>query len=99
MIGYAKGPRTILEDFQEIKPTFVMLVARLWDRIWKGVAAAMCSTPEGKSKFEWAINIGRKVLETRMDENGVIDLTQDPTLYLDQALKAEFLQADQKCSR
>jgi len=96
MIGYAKGPRTILEDLQEIKPTFVMLVARLWDRIWKGVAAALCSTPEGKEKFEWAMSVGRKVLETRMDENGVVDLTKDPTLYADEALKAEFLQADKE---
>jgi long-chain acyl-CoA synthetase len=85
-----------LQDFQEIKPTFVMLVARLWDRIWNGVAGALCSTPEGKNKYEWAVNIGRKVLETRMDENGVIDLTTDPTLYLDSALKAEFLQADKE---
>jgi long-chain acyl-CoA synthetase len=73
-----------------------MLVARLWDRIWNGVAGALCTTPEGKNKYEWAVNIGRKVLETRMDENGVIDLTQDPTLYLDSALKAEFLQADRE---
>lgn len=96
LIGYAQSPRTILMDFQEIKPTFVMLVARLWDRIWNGVAGALCSTPEGKNKYEWAVNIGRKVLETRMDENGVIDLTTDPTIYLDSALKAEFLQADQE---
>jgi long-chain acyl-CoA synthetase len=96
LIGYAQGPRTILQDFQEIKPTFVMLVARLWDRIWNGVAAALCSTPEGKNKFEWAINIGRKVLETRIDENGVIDLTTDPTLYLDETLKEEFLRADKE---
>ncbi len=96
MIGYARGPRTILQDFQAIKPTFVMLVARLWDRIWNGVAAALCSTPEGKNRFEWAINIGHKVLETRMDENGVIDLTTDPTLYLDETLKSEFLQADKE---
>lgn len=96
LIGYAQGPRTILQDFQEIKPTFVMLVARLWDRIWNGVAGAISSSPEGKNKYEWAMNIGRKVLETRMDENGVIDLTTDPTLYLDSALKAEFLQADKE---
>ncbi|HPT70346.1 MAG TPA: AMP-binding protein [Syntrophomonas sp.] len=96
LIGYAQSPRTILQDFQEIKPTFVMLVARLWDRIWNGVAGALCYTPEGKNKYEWAVNIGRKVLETRMDENGVIDLTTDPTLYLDSALKAEFLQADKE---
>jgi hypothetical protein len=37
-----------------------MLVARLWDRIWNGVAGALCSTPEGKNKYEWAVNIGRK---------------------------------------
>jgi long-chain acyl-CoA synthetase len=60
------------------------------------VAAALCSTPEGKNKFEWAINIGRKVLETRIDENGVIDLTTDPTLYLDETLKEEFLRADKE---
>ncbi len=94
MIGYAQSPRTILQDLQEIKPTFVMLVARLWDRIWNGVAAQICSTPEGKSKYEWAIDVGHRVLETRMDENGVVNLTTDPTLYLDDALKAEFLKAD-----
>ncbi|NLJ73343.1 MAG: AMP-binding protein, partial [Syntrophomonadaceae bacterium] len=96
MIGYAQSPRTILQDLQEIQPTFVMLVARLWSRIWNGVAAQICSTPEGKEKYEWAINIGHKVLETRMDENGVIDLTVDPTTYLDTALKNEFLEADKQ---
>lgn len=96
MIGYAQNPRTILQDLQEIQPTFVMLVARLWSRIWNGVAAQICSTPEGKDKYEWAINIGHKVLKTRMDENGVIDLTVDPTSYLDTALKNEFLEADKQ---
>lgn len=94
MIGYAQNPRTILQDLQEIKPTFLMIVARLWDRIWNGVAAQICATPQGKNQYEWAINVGRKVLQTRMDENGVVDLTTDPTLYLDTALKAEFLEAD-----
>lgn len=96
LIGYAQSPRTILQDLQEIKPTFVMLVARLWDRIWNGVAAQLCASPQGRNKYEWAINIGRQVLATRMDENGVVDLTTDPTLYLDSSLKAEFLQADQE---
>lgn len=96
MIGYARSPKTLLEDLQEIKPTFVMLVARLWSRIWSGVAAHLCSTPQGKEKYEWAMKVGHQVLNTRMDENGVIDLTIDPTTYLDAALKAEFLQADRE---
>ncbi|MGE5454013.1 MAG: AMP-dependent synthetase/ligase, partial [Methylocystaceae bacterium] len=96
MIGYASSPRTLLADLQEIKPTFVMLVARLWTRIWNGVAGHICSTPQGKEKYEWAMRIGHQTLATRMDENGVIDLTTDPTAYLDSALKAEFLQADKE---
>ena len=31
-----------------------------------------------------------------MDENGVVNLTTDPTLYLDDDLKAEFLKADKE---
>ena len=36
------------------------------------------------------------MLEKRLDENGVVDLTIDPTTYLDTALKEEFLQADRE---
>lgn len=96
LIGYARSPRTLLEDLQEIKPTFLMLVARLWARIWNGVAAQLCSTPEGKEKYEWAMSVGHRVLKTRMDANGVVDLTADPTLNLDPTLKAEFLKADKE---
>ncbi len=96
MIGYAQNPRTILQDLQEIQPTFVMLVARLWSRIWNGVAAQICSNPQGKEKYEWAMDIGHRVLATRMDKNGVIDLTVDPTTYLDTALKNDFLEADRQ---
>ncbi|MDO4540988.1 MAG: AMP-binding protein [Syntrophomonadaceae bacterium] len=96
MIGYAQNTRTLLQDLQEIKPSFLMLVARLWDRLWNGVAAAIGSTPEGREGFEWAVNVGHKVLATRMDENGIIDLSADPTANCDAALKKEFELADQK---
>ncbi len=96
MIGYAQNPRTILQDLQEIQPTFVMLVARLWSRIWNGVAAQICSNPQGKEKYEWAMDIGHRVLATRMDKNGIIDLTVDPTTHLDTALKNDFLEADRQ---
>ncbi|MGE5422139.1 MAG: AMP-dependent synthetase/ligase [Ignavibacteriales bacterium] len=94
LIGYAEGPKTLLQDLAAIQPTFLMLVARLWDRIFNGVSAAICSTPEGKQKFSWAMDVGRRVFETRMDENGVIDLTADPTANLDTQLKEDFLKAD-----
>ncbi|MGE5422609.1 MAG: AMP-dependent synthetase/ligase [Ignavibacteriales bacterium] len=94
LIGYAEGPKTLLQDLAGIQPTFLMLVARLWDRILNGVKGAICSTPEGKQNLEWAMEVGRKVFETRMDENGVIDLTANPTLHLDPQLKEDFQKAD-----
>lgn len=96
LIGYANGPKSLLQDLQDIKPSFIMLVARLWDRLYNGIASAIQATPEGKEKYQWANQVGRKVLKTRTDENGVIDLTTDPTANCDTALKNEFWQADKE---
>ncbi len=96
LMGYADSPKTLMADLQEIKPTFLMMVARLWFRIFSGVKALITSTPEGKEKFEWAMNIGQKVLEQRMDENGVIDLTQDPLQDLTPELREDFTKADKE---
>ncbi len=94
LIGYAESPKTLIQNFQEIKPTFLMMVARLWDRVFEGVKALITSTPEGKETFEWAMEVGRRVFEQREDENGVVDLTADPTANIDVALKEDFLKAD-----
>ncbi len=94
LIGFADSPKTLLQDLAEIKPTFLMMVARLWDRVFEGVKALITASPEGKQKFEWAMDVGRRVFETRMDENGVIDLTGDPTAKIQGQLKEDFLKAD-----
>ena len=94
LIGYADSPKTLMANLGEIKPTFLMMVARLWARVFDGVKALITATPEGKEKFEKAMKVGRIVLEKRMDENGVINLNEDPTARLDDELKAEFIKAD-----
>ena len=96
LMGFADSPKTLMADLQEIKPTFLMMVARLWSRVFNGVSALISATPEGKEKFEWAMGIGKKVLEKRMDENGVIDLIRDPVESLAPELKADFLKADEE---
>lgn len=93
-IGYAEKPTTLIQDIQEIKPTWVLLVPRLWDRIYSGFRGAFLSNPEGKELFEWAIKVGEKVLEHRIGPNGAIDLTADPTIGMDDELKTDFLKAD-----
>lgn len=92
-IGFAEKPTTLLQDIGEIKPTWVLLVPRLWDRIYNGLKGMLTSTPEGKEAFDWAIEVGKKVLKHRTGPNGAVDLTADPTAGLDEQLKADFLKA------
>lgn len=93
-IGYGEKPTTLLQDIQEIKPTWVLLVPRLWTRIFSGFKGIMSGTPEGKQLFDWAMEVGLRVLEKRTGPNGAIDLTADPTANLDPELKADFEKAD-----
>lgn len=94
LIGFAEKPTTLLQDIQEIKPTWVLLVPRLWDRIFSGFKGAFVSSPEGKKIFDWAFDIGEKVLAARTNPNGAVDFTADPTIGLDEALAADFKRAD-----
>lgn len=94
MIGYAEKPTTLIQDIQEIKPTWVLLVPRLWDRIYAGFKGAFTSNPEGKALFEWAVKVGEEVLEKRTKPDGTIDFTADPTEGLDEELAADFKKAD-----
>lgn len=94
-IGYAEKPTTLIQDIQVIKPTWVLLVPRLWDRIYAGFKAAFTSSPEGKNLFDWAVKAGEKVLEYRTRADGTIDLTADPTIGLDEKTKKDFLKADE----
>ena len=93
-IGFAEKPTTLVQDIQEIKPTWVLLVPRLWDRIYSGFRGAFTSNPDGKALFDWAIEVGEKVLEKRTQPNGAVDFTVDPTEGLDEDLAADFKKAD-----
>lgn len=94
MIGFAEKPTTLVQDIQEIKPTWVLLVPRLWDRIYSGFRGAFTSNPDGKALFDWAIKVGEQVLEKRTKPNGAVDFTVDPTQGLDEELAADFKKAD-----
>ncbi len=94
MLGFAEKPTTLVQDIQEIKPTWVLLVPRLWDRIYAGFRGAFTSNPDGKALYEWAVGVGEKVLEKRTGPNNAVDFTVDPSKFLDDELAAEFKRAD-----
>lgn len=94
-IGFAEKPVTLLQDIQEIKPTWVLLVPRLWDRIFTSLKGGFTATEEGKKLFEWAMQVGNEVLEHRIGPNGAIDLTKDPTEGINNELKEKFNKANE----
>jgi long-chain acyl-CoA synthetase len=94
LAGFAEKPATIIRDLQALKPTLMILVTRLWDRLYNGIKTAICSTPEGKAKFEWAMDIGSQVLEKRMNEDGGIDINLDPMTFLEGQLRDDFEKAN-----
>lgn len=94
-IGFAEKPTTLVQDIQEIKPTWVLLVPRLWDRIYNAFRGAFSSSEEGKKLFDWAMKTGEEVLQHRTGKNGAIDLTADPEQFLEEKLAADFRKANE----
>jgi long-chain acyl-CoA synthetase len=94
-IGFGEKPATLIQDIQAVKPTWVLMVPRLWDRIYMAFRGAFTSTPLVKELFEWSEKVGARILEKHTGPDGVIDLTLDPTEGLDDELKADFLKADE----
>jgi len=94
-IGFAEKPTTLLQDIQEIKPTWVLLVPRLWDRIYNAFRGAFTSNEDGKKLFDWAMKIGEEVLQHRTGDNGAVDLTAAPEQFLDGKLADDFRKANE----
>lgn len=88
-LGFAEKPTTLLQDIQAIRPTWVLLVPRLWDRIFNGFRGVMTASEEGRRLFEWAMEVGDKVLQKRTGPTGSIDLTADPITFIDDDKLAE----------
>lgn len=95
-IAYADRPSTVMQDLQIFNPTTLMSVPRIYERIYMAIRDAMSVTPEGAKAFEAALRIGVAVAETRMDENGCIDMSEDIDFSqgLDPELKEKYQWAD-----
>mgnify|MGYP000857322382 FL=1 len=95
-IAYARKPSTIVQDIFTFKPTIFMSVPRIFERVFVTVREIAGSTPEGAEKFEKAMDIGRRVVDARADENGFVDMGFDVdfTEGLPAELKKEYLWAD-----
>ncbi len=65
-IAYAQSIDTVAKDLQEVKPTIMTSVPRLFERIHSRVMKNVDSSPPAKQKiFYWALEVGKKYQEAR----------------------------------
>ncbi len=99
LIGFAESPKTVLQDMLEVRPTWILMVPRLWSRILTGLERAFGATKEGKQLLEWAIDIGLQSVDHYTDSRGGLSLLPllDGTWPdgLPEKLAAEWRKADE----
>lgn len=99
LIGFAESPKTVLQDIVEVRPTWILMVPRLWSRILTGLERTFGATAEGKQLFEWAIDVGLQSVDYYTDSRGGLSLLPllDGTWPdgLPQELAAKWRKADE----
>lgn len=95
-IAYAEKPATVTRDLQIFNPTWFLCVPRIFERIYVAMRDAASVTPEGKAAFEKAMDIGLKVVDYQMDDEGFVDMSFDKNLFdgLPEELRKEYEWAD-----
>lgn len=65
-IAYAEGVETVRDNMQEVRPTIVTTVPRLFERLYSRLMKQTDSAPPVKRKiFRWAVAVGREYAGTR----------------------------------
>jgi long-chain acyl-CoA synthetase len=60
-INFAESPETVMQNLQELSPTYVFAVPRVWEKFYSRVTTAMSeATWIGRKAYESAMNVGLK---------------------------------------
>lgn len=71
-VAYAESIEKIAQNMEEVKPTIITAVPRLFERIYSKIKRNVESQPEKKQKiFNWAIEIGKEYAIAKKSQNSV----------------------------
>jgi long-chain acyl-CoA synthetase len=66
--NFAESIDTVPENVREVAPTLFFAVPRIWERFYSGIAIRMKeATWIGRLAYGWALRIGHKVAERKLD--------------------------------
>jgi long-chain acyl-CoA synthetase len=67
-VNFAESIDTVPENVREVAPALFFAVPRIWEKFYSAVALRMReATPPGKLAYRWAIGIGMRVAERRIE--------------------------------
>lgn len=62
-VAFAEDVSKLLDNFQEVRPTFIVSVPRIYERVHNGILAKVAgASPIKKGMFDWAMGIARQNL-------------------------------------
>ncbi|MCW5752880.1 MAG: AMP-binding protein, partial [Alphaproteobacteria bacterium] len=76
-INFAESIETVPENVRELQPTLFFAVPRIWEKFYSGVAIRIKeATPLAQLAYRWAIGIGMRLAEARLEGRSVSPATR-----------------------
>ena len=57
-IAYAESPDTLADDLEQVGPTHVAGVPRVWEQVYDAIRTEAAASPVKRRIFEWAVDVG-----------------------------------------
>lgn len=74
-MAFAEGIDRIKDNLLEVKPTIMVAVPRIFEKIYNGILAQAEASPLTSRVFHWAIGVGREISQYKVEKQPVpVDL-------------------------
>jgi long-chain acyl-CoA synthetase len=71
MMGYAESIDRIKNGLLEIKPTFLVAVPRIFEKVYNGIVSKAEAQKSKKKIFQWALKIGLEVSDAKCSKRSI----------------------------
>lgn len=65
-MAYAESIEKVRNNLAEIRPTFLISVPRIFEKIYSAIITQVEPSPMKKKLFTWAVNVGRRITELKL---------------------------------
>lgn len=70
-MGFAVSIDRLKQDFQEIRPTILVAVPRIFEKIHAGILAQADISPLRRKVFDWALTTGREISRCKQEKRAI----------------------------